>query len=327
MIEACHETNKDGAGAAWREGGKVHWKKGLLGPEEMLEIAETKPLPFILHFRIPTVGGKRKELAHPFLISKGSSLELEGTTKDYVLFHNGHWGRWKETSIEAAVKSNTKLPPGKWSDSRAMAWVASIYGLGLLDWTDEKFVAFGPGQDDIEVSSHGWTLVEGVWASNTAWQHKAAWNRRNTSSNTAKTQEVVDHRPHQGSVGGYHTTPPHSLPTGFEGRVNRGGAVDAQGNKVEEVDDDDHLVVWRGIESATSPNHGFPHNNQGGKHKKGSGGSLDQLPFGQIHPAVAERLWKAGELSHKKFKRHRAAWEKNQRNLEKAKARKGPILH
>lgn len=179
MVEKAFRANGAGGGVAWRKDKKtVAWKKGL-DVEEMKELCATLPLPYIAHFRIPSAGQARQpELCHPFPIDHKVPLFLEGTTGGYVLFHNGHWSKWKEYSLEAAVKSDVDIPMGRWIDTRAMAWVASIYGLGILEFIDEKAVAFGPA--DIEVvSGTGWFEIEvgkgtdmkKFWASNRGWEN------------------------------------------------------------------------------------------------------------------------------------------------------------
>lgn len=176
------EANPAGAGVAWREGVKkgdkvtnvVKWEKGL-ALQEIRELCKSLPLPYVAHFRIPTVGGPKKALCHPFPIEKNVSLELKGTTHGYVLFHNGHWGRWKEFSLDSSAKNGFQVPTGKWSDSRAMAWAAAYHGLGILEFIDEKAIAFGP--NDIEVFGGGihgnaWTVIGGgIYVSNTSWQY------------------------------------------------------------------------------------------------------------------------------------------------------------
>ena len=71
------------------------------------------------------------------------------------------------------------LPPEKWSDSRAMAWAAAHYGLGMLELIDEKACAFGP--DKIEVFNvSSWTHLDGLWVSNRGWEGR---NWRQTVDN------------------------------------------------------------------------------------------------------------------------------------------------
>lgn len=162
-----YATNSAGGGVAWREDGWVRWAKGL-SLEEMQDFCKKLPLPFVAHFRIPTVGGAISELCHPFPVDGKCSVALEGRTKGYVLFHNGHWGDWKRVSMEAATKGRGGLPVGKWSDSRAMAFVAHIYGVGILDFIDEHTIIFGP--HDSEVTGSRWTRANDVVVSNRSWE-------------------------------------------------------------------------------------------------------------------------------------------------------------
>lgn len=176
MIDQAWNDNSHGAGIAWREGegdaSEVVWSKGL-SLDDVKIICETAPLPFVVHFRTASVGGVRRDLTHPFEISKSPSLKLEGRTKNHVLFHNGHWNEWDKTALEAAVRNNLSVPTGKWSDSRVMAWLCSVYGLGFMELLPkQKGVAFGPGTDDLEIfTGDGWNevTVEGggkIWCSN-----------------------------------------------------------------------------------------------------------------------------------------------------------------
>lgn len=183
MIEKAWDTNDDGGGLAWREKGEVVWKKGIEKVEEMKELIKELPMPLIAHFRVASSGGIRPSLTHPFPVSKTSPINLEGRTKGYVLFHNGDWKTWSETARIAAIHSNTPIPAGRWSDSRAMAWLCSIYGLGFMEFLpDQKGIAFGPA--DMEIfTGHGWVKVfpnggntgeHYIWCSNEIFMHRGS---------------------------------------------------------------------------------------------------------------------------------------------------------
>lgn len=320
MIEACHASNDKGAGIAWREGGRVRWKKGLLTVTEMQELAATKPLPYVLHFRIPTVGGPRKDLAHPFPIDKSIPNTLEGTTKGFVLFHNGHWNKWRETMLEAVVNTSTKLPAGKYSDSRAMAFCAAIYGIPFLDIIDEKFVAFGPGDEDIEVSTFGWTLVEGVWASNTGWQHRPAWHRRHDKDKEGEALDLRGHNyPHNVIPGGYHTTPPHSLASGgLEGKIDREVLPNEEG--------EDQLPLVGGRRGSADDASGGRQGHEGSR-LRGAGGVPTHFPFGEVHPDVAQLMLDREEISRKQWKKNRNAWFAKERKAKRQGKRGGLTVH
>lgn len=171
MVQKAWAKNQHGGGAAWVEGEGdtkfVVWKKGL-SLEEMLQMARDLPLPYILHFRIASSGGIRPSLTHPIPISKRASLALEGKTKGYVLFHNGDWhADWEGKCLAAAIASNTPIPTGKWNDTRAIAWLMSIYGQGFMDFLPEqKGVAFGPNDLTVFTGRNGWEEINKVWCSN-----------------------------------------------------------------------------------------------------------------------------------------------------------------
>ena len=174
-IEKMYDANPAGAGIAWREDGFVRWEKGL-ELKQIQELVLKVPMPFIAHFRIPSCGGKSPDLCHPFPIHKEVSLALSGKTKDWVLFHNGHWGAWKTTALEAAIKKGQfKLPTGKWTDSRAMAWLANVYGQGILDLIDEKVAVLGPAEGQMEVwqGTGGWHKIDDVYVSNRGWEYRS----------------------------------------------------------------------------------------------------------------------------------------------------------
>ena len=170
MVKAAIDHNKDGAGVAWRENGKVRWEKGM-GLEDALRRCAEVPLPYVFHARIASCGGICSDLTHPFPIDDNAPLKTSGATKGWVLFHNGHWGDWRKDTWEAMRTIGKPIPTGKWSDSRAMAVLASIYGLGALEFINEKVIAFGPKEQDLEIFGPGWSVHEEKWmVSNTFWK-------------------------------------------------------------------------------------------------------------------------------------------------------------
>lgn len=176
QVAAMFEQNSDGCGFAWREKKgdetRVRWEKGLMTLEEAQKQCAELPLPFVAHFRIQTVGGKRAALCHPFPILKEVPLDLKGSTNGFVLFHNGHWNSWRNSVLEAVWKTGYKIPSGKWSDSRAMAWSAAHFGVAILEFIDEKSAVISP--EKLELTGKDWIDYEekGLWVSNTNWTHR-----------------------------------------------------------------------------------------------------------------------------------------------------------
>ena len=202
MIENAWERNPEGGGIAWREnsqdgkGKEVVFHKDL-SLDEMKELNTKLPLPYIMHFRIASSGGVKAELTHPFPIHKNVPLMLKGRTKGYVLFHNGDWKGYETECREAARGSNTKIPGGFWSDTRAMAWLMSIYGFGYMEMmSGQKGVAFGPTHYEV-FNGPGWRKVKDgeneFWCSNDFFSfgnnHKHKNNNQGNVNHSSSTVE------------------------------------------------------------------------------------------------------------------------------------------
>lgn len=129
-LENGATNHPDGAGIAWREGDFVHFKKDV-STEEIKRMAAELPLGYVIHFRWASVGGKDKSLIHPFPVRRDVPLKQEGKTKR-VLFHNGHWADWN-TVLVNHLTSRIQLPKGKWSDTRAIAFLVSVHGNNILN--------------------------------------------------------------------------------------------------------------------------------------------------------------------------------------------------
>lgn len=285
QVGKMFDVNPAGAGIAWREKGVVRWKKGL-ELDEVTELCAKVPMPYVVHFRIPSVGGKTPFLCHPFPVTPEVPLELQGTTKGFVLFHNGHWGRWRESTLEAAVRSNTKVPGGKWSDTRAMAFHAHIYGSGILEMIDEKSVMFGP--DKVEVFG-AWSKEGGLWVSNRGWV-TSSFRRGSHGGGGSSSSSVHWH----GHIPDHRALPP-------------GQTAD----EVAEGDDADDVVVMGPVQrrSAGKTPPQVP-----------EGVDLTQLPFEQI-TAMFERQ----EISRKQWKKYRNRFDAalRQENGGRKRNRKG----
>lgn len=198
MVRRMYTSNSSGAGIAYRgtKRGKpvVQWQKGL-NKEEIVELCATVPLPFVAHFRIPTCGGARPSLCHPFPIEKDVSLDLKGETPGYVLFHNGHWARWKDSMMEAIARQGFQMPSGKWSDTRGMAWWAAHFGVYTLDLIDEKAVAFGP--TDLEIFGSPWMMaseIKDIWVSNKGWEGGSYMHGRGTFSSVCWAPKCTEEK-------------------------------------------------------------------------------------------------------------------------------------
>lgn len=166
MVEKAWDWNSDGGGLAYRDNGEVVWQKGIMDFDEFDDLIQSLPTPYIAHFRIASSGGVRSTLCHPFPVDDKVSLALSGRTKGNVLFHNGDWKGWDEAARYAVINSRSRLPRGKWNDTRTLAWLTHLYGESFMELLpDQRGVLFGP--DTLETFwGRGWYDINGVWCSN-----------------------------------------------------------------------------------------------------------------------------------------------------------------
>jgi hypothetical protein len=134
VLRSAEMSNRDGGGIAWVEDGKVRWHKGIK-VDDMLQY-EAKGGPWLIHFRLATVGGKGAALCHPFPVDTEVNLSLQGKA-DRVLGHNGHFAQWDKMILNS-LDSKSKLPDGPWSDTRGIAYLTAKYGESFLTLIDEK---------------------------------------------------------------------------------------------------------------------------------------------------------------------------------------------
>lgn len=163
-LQACWDANPHGAGLAWRQQGKVHWRK-TNDMAEIKRIRDTVKGELFIHFRIASVGGVCDELRHPFPVSKNCGLASSGSAKS-VLFQNGTWSDWF-SGLEFAEKEGHACPEGKMSDTRAAAFLTSIYGHRFLEKCGHsRWVYFSVH----ETATYGtWHKRNGIRFSNLYW--------------------------------------------------------------------------------------------------------------------------------------------------------------
>jgi len=182
-LQQAEEANSHGGGIAWIEGKKIKILKGLESKEINKLIMKGKvKLPCIIHFRIASIGDITNELTHPFPINETVDQSLKGSY-DQVLFHNGTWNDWKEYMLKALVnRNNLKMPNGSWSDSRAMAFLAHIYGIGFLNLIAGFNKIAVLNNEGIIMYGDNWSKEDGIYYSN---QHFKPFNyNKNDTNNT-----------------------------------------------------------------------------------------------------------------------------------------------
>lgn len=180
VIESAGQLNGDGGGIAWIATEKVKdektgeiidkkyvkWVKGI-GATSIIKIIKSGiPLPAIIHFRIATVGSVCEEMCHPFPVSHNASTFRVGKHTKAVLFHNGHWADWRNICLRTILRAKVPFPDGEWSDSRALAWLASIYGLNFLSLIEGSNKIAVLTTEGIRTYGEGWKSVKGNMCSN-----------------------------------------------------------------------------------------------------------------------------------------------------------------
>jgi len=307
MITKAWNHNSHGGGMAWREpaedgeGVEVVWKKSL-NLEQMLQMAADLPLPYVMHFRIASVGGKNPYLTHPFPIEESGRNPLEGRTKGQVLFHNGHWTDWKRMYLDGALRYAKKMPSGALSDTRAMAWLASFMGNGLVDFIEEKGVAFGP--DNVETFwGAGWSIVEDIWVSNESFLKSGGHNWTRTGG--------VDTGAYNRPAGGYNSgnfTICQERSCHIRHNLDADGYCHLHSGKTTKT-------PMGNVGNANQPTHSTPSSAAQTPTKAESVGGTQPQPTPFQKFLAAKRDFEDNKLSNRKFKAARAAYEKALRQM------------
>lgn len=176
-FEESFTCNRDGFGFAWREDGKVKFKKGYMKIHEAWaaysEFCKKPSFPHVVHFRLGSP--VCQELTHPFIISESSELVLKGEA-DNVMFHNGIVSGWKDRMWEMFFKLGY-IPDGKISDTRIIAMMYHLFGENIFELIDGKFVAFGA----TKIKLYGkFEEEDGIWYSNNSYKPRITYKRNYT---------------------------------------------------------------------------------------------------------------------------------------------------
>jgi predicted glutamine amidotransferase len=97
ILKNCFDNNADGSGYMYNHKGKVfihkgfmNWEDFKLNFEKTCKSIDTKRATMVMHFRITTQGGVRKELCHPYPLSNEMEhLRRLHSVVDIGVAHNG----------------------------------------------------------------------------------------------------------------------------------------------------------------------------------------------------------------------------------------------
>jgi hypothetical protein len=186
VLYACHAANPHGAGVAWREAGRVRWRKNL-GAGEVMTLIKQLAGEIVIHFRWASVGGVDRRLCHPFPVTAKAPLRLSGQA-DAVLFHNGTWPGYDAALERLEAHRKQPLPTGPMSDTRAAALVTHCAGESVLERLPGRWVWMSAGETRLFGPWEDW---QGMRVSNTQFVARlhAARARRKAA------RAVADHHP------------------------------------------------------------------------------------------------------------------------------------
>lgn len=199
MLQQFNAANGDGFGIAWFKDDLAQYKKGMF-LNEIFNFIQLLPLPFVVHARKASYGGKDLLLNHPFEITLESDLKLQGNSEK-LLMHNGSLKDWE---IYLSCAGIEKLLGETISDTKAVAKILAKNGNEefltkldgywvVMDGKTQKIKLFGNFKDDTE--------FPGMKFSNLLWKHhKVKYEYGNSSSTTSikvkksytNKNEVVD---------------------------------------------------------------------------------------------------------------------------------------
>jgi predicted glutamine amidotransferase len=167
VLARCSLANPDGCGIAWFKDNSTYYKKGM-SLVELNNFISVLELPFVIHFRAASCGGKDMFLTHPFPITLESELALQGNASK-LLFHNGHVKDYELllSCCDIETQSNELM-----SDTRAIAkilaknnntnFLSKLNGKWVvMDSENNNIITYGNFEKEynnlgIEFSNTGW---------------------------------------------------------------------------------------------------------------------------------------------------------------------------
>lgn len=188
VLKRCFYKNPDGAGFMVANGTEVEIHKGFMGFRSFWKaLRETRAMygddkAYVMHFRISTQGGIRKDGCHPFPLSKQmSDLRQLDFSTDIGIAHNGiidlctDWGSTysyyyvkgysarKQVDYSDTMKFITEYlsliihDKDYYKDDDTIDLIDKLVGsrLAILDYTGH-----------CELIGSGWECCDGVWYSN-----------------------------------------------------------------------------------------------------------------------------------------------------------------
>jgi predicted glutamine amidotransferase len=158
--------NSDGGGYAFVHKGKVVTRKGFKTLKDFLasyniDSKKYKKSPFVVHFRIRSMGDRSAENTHPYPIAGG------------VLIHNGTLDGTGATYDKG--ESDTAKFCKMFGDKLTNEWVAAHKKELEQAVTYNKFVLLYDNGDTHIINESAGNWYEGVWYSNFSWKPRPVY--------------------------------------------------------------------------------------------------------------------------------------------------------
>ncbi len=179
ILQTCFQNNPDGGGFMFAAGGVVHIVKGLMSFSAYYKELKTArriygdAIPYVLHFRITTQAGVRRDCTHPFPLSdKMEQLRKLKTTAQIGVAHNGVISLTSTYYSKQITYSDTMEfitdylsliidSPEYYKNEKTVKLIARLA---------ESRLAILDGSGHCEIIGDGWVMDDGVLYSNSSYK-------------------------------------------------------------------------------------------------------------------------------------------------------------
>jgi len=173
-LKNCFENNGDGAGYMFAHGGRVHIVKGLMTLEDFIKsLVSTvtkygQDIAYVLHFRISTQAGVRKDGTQPFPLSKSmNELRKLKTSCNFGVAHNGIIYLTSSVKKDVTYSDTMEFITDYLSlIIRDRDYYKDADTLTLIERLSESRLAILDGGGHCELTGEGWILDDGIYYSN-----------------------------------------------------------------------------------------------------------------------------------------------------------------
>ena len=167
MLEKFNSSNGDGFGVGWFEKDNLAYYKKGMNLNEVKEFVAVLKLPFIIHARLASCGGKSLLLTHPYEITEQSELKFNGSS-ERLLFQNGHLSI-KDVEIYLYCAGIDVLSTDLMTDTRAISMILSKNNTMILSKNNnESFLLKLSGR---------WAIMDGKTKTIRMW---GDWDKKDT---------------------------------------------------------------------------------------------------------------------------------------------------